>query len=173
MRANSAAIQARLRTIPRMVASRCPSVHCGNASFKLNSAVLRSFGVTANNILARPSANARAKERGNAPASLTTLDTTAYAIHSFIVGHYARSIDPLAVIVKLTARESSLELSPGGHRQIRFEACSRKSTVYDFTTVRRNHCDARAAHRLDHSDPEHSLCLLFQPSRSDWIRRSR
>src|SRR5207245_384087 len=101
MRANSAAIQARLRTIPRIVASRCASVHCGNASFKLNSAVLRSFGVTANNILARPSANAQAKERGNAPASLTTLDTTAYAIHSFIVGHYARSIDPLAVIVKI------------------------------------------------------------------------
>src|SRR5438874_3131008 len=101
MRANSAAIQPRLRTIPRIVASRCASVHRGNASFKLHSAVLRSFGVSANNILARPSANVRAKERGNAPASLTTLDTTAYAIHSFIVGHYARSIDRLAVIVKI------------------------------------------------------------------------
>jgi 4-amino-4-deoxy-L-arabinose transferase-like glycosyltransferase len=59
--------------------------------------------VIANNILARPSANARAKERGNAPANLITLHTTAYAIHSFIVGHYARSIDRLAVIVKIDA----------------------------------------------------------------------
>src|SRR5437667_5936 len=80
MRANSAAIQARLRTIPRIVASRCASVHCGNASFKLNSAVLRSFGVTANSILARPTANARAKEGGNAPANLITLHTTAQRI---------------------------------------------------------------------------------------------
>src|SRR5436309_15728959 len=101
MRANSAAIQARLRTIPRIVASRCASVHCGNASFRLNSAVLRSFGVTANSILARPTANARAKEGGNAPANLITLHTTAYASRSFIAGHYARSIDRFAVIVKI------------------------------------------------------------------------
>src|SRR5882724_233329 len=82
-------------------------------------------------------------------------------------------LTPWQSSLKLTARESSLKLSPGGHRQIRFEACSRKSTVYDFTTVRRNHCDARAAHRLDHSDPDHSFCVLFQPSRSNWIGRSR
>ena len=43
-RANSAAIHAKLRTIPRYVAARRASVHSGNASRKLNSAVLRSFG---------------------------------------------------------------------------------------------------------------------------------
>src|ERR1700746_741570 len=91
MRANSAAIQPRLRTMPRVVAARCVSVHSGNASLKLNSAVLRSFGVTANKIRATATANARANRRGNAPVILRTIHTTANANHSFIAGHYART----------------------------------------------------------------------------------
>src|SRR6266851_141679 len=91
MRANSAAIQPRLRTMPRIVAARCVLVHSGNASFKLNSAVLRSLGVTANNIRATVTANTRANRRGNAPVSFRTIHTPAYASHSVIAGHYART----------------------------------------------------------------------------------
>src|SRR6267378_8121808 len=101
MCANSAAIQPRLRTMPRIVLLRCAAVHRGKASFKLNSAVLRSFGVSAKSTRASITARARAAGRGKAFVNFSRLHTTAYPSHSLIVGHYARTVDRLALIIKI------------------------------------------------------------------------
>src|SRR5262252_1368882 len=91
MRANSAAIQPRLRVIPRIAFWRRASVHSGNASRKLNCAVLRSWGVKARSVRARIAPVPRAAERGMKPTTLRTLQAKTYPSHSFIAKHYART----------------------------------------------------------------------------------
>src|SRR5439155_11089229 len=92
------------------VALRCASVPCGTASRQFNSAVLRNLGVTVNSSRASPAPIARAQERGNAPATLSTVHTNAYANHSFIAGHYARTY----VLRLVRENELSMTSQPSG-----------------------------------------------------------
>src|SRR5215468_9818861 len=91
MRANSAAIQPRLRVIARIADWRRASVHSGKASRKLHCAVLRSLGANARSVRATIAPVARAAERGIRPTTLRTLQARTYPSHSFIAKHYART----------------------------------------------------------------------------------
>src|SRR5450755_1286606 len=82
-RANSAAIQPRLRTILRVISRRRFSPHSGKASFRLNSEILRSLGSRAKQIRATPEAMVRARGRGSAPRIFTTVTAAAYWSQSF------------------------------------------------------------------------------------------
>src|SRR5215467_12822117 len=90
MRANSAAIQPRLRAIARMVSCRFASLQSGNASCRLKLAVLRSLGVSASSVMATAAPVARASQRGIEPTALSTDQLTAYASHCFIARHFIR-----------------------------------------------------------------------------------
>src|SRR5260370_14724930 len=84
MRANSAAIHPRFRVIFSSVERRCASVHSGNASRKLNSAVFFSFGSASNSNLTPTAAMLRAIARGNTPSVLISVHATTYCNRSFI-----------------------------------------------------------------------------------------
>jgi hypothetical protein len=84
-RANSAAIQPRLRTIARITALRRPSSQSGKASRKLNSAVRCNFGNASYIAAAIKAARPRAMPRGIAPSAFKITQTAAYSSHSFIV----------------------------------------------------------------------------------------
>src|SRR5271157_5438808 len=83
-RANSAAIHPRLRVILRSTSRRCTSVQSGNASLKLNSAVLRSLGRVRSSRRVPAAATLRATGRGRRPSVFTALHATVYCSHSFI-----------------------------------------------------------------------------------------
>src|SRR5271168_5225795 len=84
-RANSAAIQPKLRTILRVASLRCASVHSGKASRRLNSAVFRSLGTNTNRTAVTVAAKLRATARGSAPIVFKIIQTAAYSSHSLIV----------------------------------------------------------------------------------------
>src|SRR5580704_2278250 len=84
IRANSAAIQPRLRTILRVTSLRCASVQPGKASRRLNSAVFRNFGCKKKSKLVTEAAKLRATPRGSAPSVFKISQTGAYSSHSFI-----------------------------------------------------------------------------------------
>ena len=84
IRANSVAIQPKLRTMPRTTELRWVASHPGNASRKLNSAVRLSFGSAAYRPAAIVLATPRAMPRGEAPNVFKIAHTAAYSSHSFI-----------------------------------------------------------------------------------------
>src|SRR6202171_1505561 len=83
-RANSAAIQPRLRVIFRIRSARWVSVQSGNARRRLKSAVLRNFGDRRKRVCAAEAASGRAIWRGKTSRIFNNTRTTAYSAHSFI-----------------------------------------------------------------------------------------
>src|ERR1700693_1820487 len=92
-RANSAAIQPRLRVIFRMTSARWAAVQSGNARRRLNAAVLRNFGDSRKRTCATEAANGRAIWRGKISRIFNNTRTTAYSVHSFIA--YVSGCRPL------------------------------------------------------------------------------
>src|SRR5215472_1037589 len=83
-RANSTAIHPKFRVILFSTSRRCFSVHSGNASRRLNSAVFLILGIIHKSRRVPAAASLLAMVRGSAPSSFTSVHATAYCSHSII-----------------------------------------------------------------------------------------
>src|ERR1700728_1569223 len=88
IRANSAAMRPRLVVMLRITCWRWLSVHSGNASRRLNSAVLRSFGESTYSTWATFDASQRAAFCGKTSSTFSETRTAAYSNHSFIAADH-------------------------------------------------------------------------------------
>src|SRR5579859_112479 len=154
MRANSAAMRPRLRTILRIVSLPCASVHSGNAKRRLRSAVLRNFGRARKSSSTTPVASAVAARRGSAPTVLSTIRAAAYASQSFISVSAARFRRASVCILG----------APGWKSEVRLMLDSISRDRREFIQLANYFSECRRKNRLDHSHRRHALRLLLQPS---------
>src|SRR6202140_421960 len=186
-RANSAAIQPRLRVILRITSARCVSVQSGNARRRLNSAVLRNFGDRRKRTCATKAASDRAISRGKTSRIFNDTRTTAYSAHSFIAflrrrpplpRQYACRRGYIAMYIAHDVRLTSLvsfsneryRTSSGEKIRRRFlRRCSFSPlffTRHSLSGYVLSQVQLGCAHSSD------AVRVLLQPSRGFWVHRA-